>query len=165
MYRSKRVIFISHCILNQNTVVCPLARANGAYTEIIETIMKNRIGIHQLPCPEYIHLGIKRDSMTKEEYDTEEYRKLCKNISLDTVGIMKEYIETEYEIRGIIGVNESPTCSIRNSKGIFMEELLDLMNKNNLDIKLLDVPVDYKDGENNSKFINELIGFLNVKEK
>lgn len=162
MHRSKRVIFISHCILNQNTVVCPLARAKGAYTEIIETIMKNGIGIHQLPCPEYRHLGIKRDPMTKEEYDTEDYRKLCKNISIDTIGIMKEYIENAYEIVGLIGVNESPTCSIRNSKGIFIEEILQLMNKSNLDIKLLDVSVDYIDGENNSKFITELIDFLNV---
>ena len=161
MHRSKRVIFISHCILNQNTVVCPLARAKGAYTEIIETIMKNGIGIHQLPCPEYRHLGIKRDPMTKEEYDTEDYRKLCKNISIDTIGIMKEYIENAYEIVGLIGVNESPTCSIRNSKGIFIEEILQLMNKSNLDIKLLDVSTEYKDEEDNSKFINDLIGFLN----
>ena len=162
MHRSKGVIFISHCILNQNTVVCPLARAKGAYTEIIETIMKNGIGIHQLPCPEYRHLGIKRDPMTNEGYDTEEYRKLCKNISIDTIGIMEEYIENGYEIAGLIGVNESPTCSIRNSKGIFIEEMLELMNKSNLDIKLLDVSVDYIDGENNSKFITELIDFLNV---
>lgn len=162
MHRSKRVIFISHCILNQNTVVCPLARAKGAYTEIIETIMKNGIGIHQLPCPEYRHLGIKRDSMTKEEYDTEEYRKVCKNISIDTIDMMKEYIENGYEIVGLIGVNESPTCSIRNSEGIFIEEMLELMNKSNLDIKLLDVSVDYIDGENNSKFITELTDFLNV---
>lgn len=162
MHRSKRVIFISHCILNQNTVVCPLARAKGAYTEIIETIMKNGIGIHQLPCPEYRHLGIKRDPMTKEEYDTEEYRKVCKNISIDTIDIMKEYIENDYELAGLIGVNESPTCSIRNSKGIFIEEMLELMNKSNLDIKLLDVSVDYIDGENNSRFITELINFLNV---
>lgn len=161
MHRSKRVIFISHCILNQNTVVCPLARAKGAYTEIIETIMKNGIGIHQLPCPEYRHLGIKRDPMTKEEYDTEDYRKLCKNISMDTIGIMKEYIENGYELVGLIGVNESPTCSISNTKGILIEEMLELMNKSNLEIKVLDVSVDYIDGENNSKFINELIDFLN----
>lgn len=147
MNRSKRIIFISHCILNQNTVVYPLARANGPYTDIIETIMENGIGIHQLPCPEYRHLGIKRDPMTKEEYDTKEYRRLCKNISIDTIDIMKEYIENDYEIVGLMGVDESPTCSITNYKGIFMEELLDLINKNNLNIKLLDVPVYYKDGE------------------
>lgn len=161
MNRSKRIIFISHCILNQNTVVYPLARANGPYTDIIEIIMENGIGIHQLPCPEYRHLGIKRDPMTKEEYDTKEYRRLCKNISIDTIDIMKEYIENDYVIVGLIGVDESPTCSITNYKGIFIEELLDLINKNNLDVTLLDVPVYYKDGEKNVKFINELIDFLN----
>ena len=57
--RSKKVVLVSHCILNQNSVVNDLARAKGAYREIVETIMDNDIGIHQLPCPEtvsYTHL-------------------------------------------------------------------------------------------------------------
>ena len=35
MERSKRIIFISQCILNQNTVVSPLARAKGPYKDMI----------------------------------------------------------------------------------------------------------------------------------
>lgn len=164
MDRSKRVMFISHCILNQNTVVCPLARANGAYTKTIEEIMKKGIGIHQLPCPEYRHLGIKRLPMSKEEYDTEEFRSLCRDIGLDTINIMKEYIENEYEIVGLIGINGSPTCSIKYSKGILMEELLDLIGENNIDINMLDVPGDYKDGEDNRIFIDKLIDFLQKQD-
>jgi predicted secreted protein len=101
--------------------------------------------------------------MTKEEYDTKEYRQICKNISIDTIEIMKEYVKNKYEIIGLIGVNESPTCSIINSRGIFIEELLSLINDNNLSIKKIDVPVDYKDGENNSKFIKALIDFFSFK--
>ena len=160
MHRSKRVIFICHCILNQNTVVCPLARAGGAYSEIIETIMKKQIGIHQLPCPEYRHLGLKRDPMTKEEYDSKDYRDLCREISLDAIAVMREYIENGYELAGIIGVNESPTCSIGNDRGIFMEELLGLIDKKAIDIKLLDVGADYKEDEDNSDFIDQLNDFL-----
>jgi predicted secreted protein len=125
--------------------------------------MKNGIGIHQLPCPEFRYLGISREPMTKEEYDTKEYRQICKNISIDTIEIMKEYVKNKYEIIGLIGVNESPTCSIINSRGIFIEELLSLINDNNLSIKKIDVPVDYKDGENNSKFIKALIDFFSFK--
>jgi predicted secreted protein len=76
---------------------------------------------------------------------------------------MKEYVKNKYEIIGLIGVNESPTCSIINSRGIFIEELLSLINDNNLSIKKIDVPVDYKDGENNSKFIKALIDFFSFK--
>ena len=105
MERSKRVAFISHCILNQNTVVYPLARAKGAYMDIIAELMKNDIGIHQLPCPEYRYLGLKREPMSKAQYDTEDFRNLNKLIANDTVNIIKEYIDSGYEVIGIIGIN------------------------------------------------------------
>lgn len=160
MDRSKRVVFMSHCVLNQNTVVCPLARAQGAYTEIIQEILKRGIGIHQLPCPEYRYLGLKRDPMTKDEYDTHAFRSLCSDIALDTIGIIEEYIENGYEIVGLIGINRSPTCSIRGSRGILMEELLSSIDNHNIEINLIDVIEDYKDGEDNTLFINSLIEFL-----
>lgn len=160
MERSKRVIFISHCIINQNTVVCPLARAKGAYREIIEEIMNNGIGIHQLPCPEYRHLGLKREPMDKNQYDTIEYRNLCRNISQDTINIVKEYLDNNYEIVGLMGINESPTCSIRDAKGILMEELLSLAQNKGIHLKTIDVPTDYMDGKNNEEFIKELEEFI-----
>lgn len=161
MERSKRVIFVSHCILNQNTVVHPLARAKGAYKDIIKELMDNEIGIHQLPCPEYIHLGLKRKPMTKEDYDTCDFRTINENIAADTLGIIKEYLSNAYELLGIIGINESPTCSIKGQMGIFMEELLSLLESNNINLDLIDVPTNYFDGETGKKFIEELHNFIN----
>lgn len=160
MDRSRKVIFISHCILNQNTVVCPLARAEGAYRDIIEKIMNDGIGIHQLPCPEYRHLGLKRETMSKEQYDTKEFRGLCNDIAEDILNIMKEYLENDYQIVGLIGINHSPTCSIKGRQGILMEEILDMVKKENISLNLIDVPGDYIDGKDNSKFIQELEEFL-----
>jgi len=161
MERSKRVVFISHCILNQNTVVPPLARAKGPYRDIINEIMNHGIGIHQMPCPEYRYLGLKRKPMTKSEYDTEDFRKLCREISKDTVNIMKEYLNSGYEIIGLIGINHSPSCSIMGNRGILMEELLDLAYKSGIKLNLVDVPTDYYDGERGKEFIAELKAFLN----
>jgi len=160
MDRSKKVIFMSHCILNQNTVVCPLARAKGAYREIIGKIMDDGIGIHQLPCPEYRHLGLRREPMNKEQYDTKEFRDLCKDIAEDTIEIMKEYLENDYEIVGLIGINHSPTCSIKGQQGILMEEILDIVKKENISLNLIDVPGEYVDGKDNGKFIQESKDFL-----
>ena len=56
MERSKRIVFVSHCILNQNTVVEPLARSRGAYGDIVRLLVDKGIGIHQMPCPEFRHL-------------------------------------------------------------------------------------------------------------
>lgn len=161
MERSKRVIFLSHCVLNQNTVVHPLARAKGAYRDIIEELMANDVGIHQLPCPEYRCLGLKREPMTKEEYDSENYRTINKTIAKDTLNIIKEYLKSDYEILGIIGINESPTCGIIGEMGIFMEELLSMLEEENIILNLVDVPSNYYDGDKSKKFIEELHNFLN----
>ncbi|SHJ20562.1 CD3072 family TudS-related putative desulfidase [Lutispora thermophila] len=160
MERSKKVIFTSHCILNQNTVVPPLARAKGPYRDIVEVIFNNGIGIHQLPCPEYRYLGLKRKPMTKEEYDNEEFRKLCKDISKDIVTVMKEYLDNGYYIIGLIGINGSPTCSIIGDRGILMEELLSSCREANIELNLIDVPTDYHDGENEKGFIDRFKEFI-----
>lgn len=160
MERKKEIVFISHCILNQNTVVSPLARSEGAYIDIVDLIIKKGIGIHQLACPEFRMLGIHREPMTKDEYDSEEYRKLCRDISLDTISILKEYKEKNYKLLALIGINNSPTCSIKNEKGILMEELISLLEENNLEIPFIDVPTNYQDGERDKKFIKELDCFL-----
>ncbi len=160
MERSKRVVLVSHCILNQNTVVYPLARAKGPYKDIIIELMNNDIGIHQLPCPEYRYLGLKREPMSKEQYDNKEFRAINKSIAIDTVNVIKEYINNGYEVLGIIGINESPTCSIKGEKGILMEELLRTLVKENIELKLIDVPTDYHDVTNSDKFVFELKKFI-----
>ena len=156
MERSKRIIFVSHCVLNQNSVVYPLARAKGAYKDIIIELINNDIGIHQLPCPEYRYLGLKREPMSKEQYDNEDFRKINNEIARDAVTVIKEYLSNSYEILGLIGINESPTCSINGNKGILMEELTDMLDKANIRLNYIDVPTDYHDGEKSKEFIEEL---------
>lgn len=160
MNRNKRVIFISNCILNQNVVVSPLARAKGPYNDIVETIMDYDIGIHQLPCPEFRHLGITRVPMTKEEYDTVEYRKLSKRIALDLINIIKEYLNNDYNILGLIGINNSPSCSINNEMGIMMEEIIKITKEESIYLNTIDVPTNYYDGERGIDFIKKLKIFL-----
>lgn len=147
MKRSKKIIFVSHCILNQNTVVEPLARAKGPYTKILKEILNQGIGIHQLPCPEFIHLGLQRKPMKKSEYDTPRYRSLCRKLSQNVLQTIQEYLKNGYEILGVIGIGNSPTCDISGNRGIFMEELFELLKKSNIQLNMLDVPEEYKDGE------------------
>ena len=165
MDRSKRIIFISNCILNQNVVVNPLARSSGAYSDIVKTLMDYGIGIHQLPCPEFRHLGLERKPMTKEEYDTSEYRELSRTIGIDTVNIIKEYLNHDYNIIGLIGINNSPSCSISGDMGIMIEEILAVAGQNDIYLKTIDVPIDYYDGDKAVGFIKRLKNFVeeNIK--
>lgn len=144
MLRNKKIVIISHCILNQNSVVCPLARSQGAF-KFVKGIIDEGVGIIQLPCPELRHLGISRKSMEKSEYDTKEYRTLCKSLVMPYIDEIKLYMDNGYQILGIIGINESPTCSITKNRGIMMEEFFKLLDKRQIDLDVMEVPSSYND--------------------
>ncbi len=160
MYRNKKLIILSHCILNQNSVVKPLARAEGGYTDVVNLLLANNIGIIQLPCPELLFLGENRPSMTKDEYNTLEYRVFCKKLLQGIVFQIKEYLRNNYNIIGIIGIEESPTCGLINTQGILMEELLSLLKYENIELSQLQIPTDYIEGKDNQNFLNLLKNFI-----
>lgn len=147
MERGKNLVLVSHCILNQNSVVKPLARARGAFP-IVNKLLESGVGIIQLPCPEFKYLGPGRKPMTKEEYDTKEYRRLCKELFLPVLSELKQYISSDYEILGIIGINESPTCSISGKRGVFMQEIFKILEEENIYLKYFEIPTDYSEKNN-----------------
>jgi predicted secreted protein len=162
MLRSKEIILISHCVLNQNSVVYPLARAKGALG-FARFLMDRGIGIVQLPCPEMRHLGITRKPMEKEEYDTVEYRKLCLDLSRPIADDISTYLHNGYTIHGIIGINESPTCSITGKRGIFMEELIRLLKDKDICLRYFEVPADYDDEKDCGPLWSRLKDELNIR--
>ena len=50
--RSRRVAFVSHCLLNENTRYLGGAFRAGAVAELIDELVEHGIGICQMPCPE-----------------------------------------------------------------------------------------------------------------
>ena len=58
--RSKRVIFLAHCLLNQNAISDGTAVRPAAYRELIQLLLDAEAGIVQLPCPELCCLGLDR---------------------------------------------------------------------------------------------------------
>jgi predicted secreted protein len=148
MDRSKKVIFTAHCILNQNSVVAPLARAKGGFIELIKLFNQYDIGIHQIACPEFKHLGLKRKPMTKDEYDTYDFKYLCLQIANETVRAIKEYVENGYQVVGILGINQSPTCSIEDEPGHLIEAIVALLKKERLAVPMIDLPTNYPMNKN-----------------
>ena len=63
--RSRRVVFVSHCLLNENTRYAGGATRPGAVAETIDELIAAGHGIHQLPCPERLAWGgvLKRHSL------------------------------------------------------------------------------------------------------
>ncbi|MGL5068987.1 MAG: CD3072 family TudS-related putative desulfidase [Sarcina sp.] len=142
MLRSKKIVIVSHCVLNQNTVVNGLARAKGGF-KITEKLLNEGVGIVQLPCPEFKFLGLKRKGQSKEEYNIKEYRELCKNLFIPVLEDIKEYIANGYEVKKIIGINQSPTCSITGTRGIFMEEIFRMLQMESIELEYEEILADY----------------------
>ena len=65
--RSKRVIFVAHCILNQNAISDGTADYPGSHVDIIRTLLDAQVGIIQMPCPELCCLGLDRGNILGAE--------------------------------------------------------------------------------------------------
>ncbi len=156
MKRSKKLLVVSHCVLNQNSVLTDWERARGSF-QFISEVIKRGIGIIQLPCPELLYGGVSRQPMTYEEYNTTEYRNLCKK---EVIGVMRQidiYLQEGYEIYGVVGIEESPTCSISKQRGVFMEEFLEMLKDKNVKYNTVEIPEVWTDEDGK---VEELKGNL-----
>lgn len=111
MRRSGKIILVAHCMLNPNAKVKGLAITPGALP-IAGEIIKDGIGIIQLPCPEQSCFGSLRWGATKEQYDTLGYRKKCRALLSDIAEQIAEYLRCGYSVIGALGMNGSPTCGV-----------------------------------------------------
>lgn len=147
MRRGKRLVLASHCILNQNSVVKDWERASGAYNDIVRLLLERDIGIFQLPCPEFKYLGEERPPMSKEQYDIPAYRDLCRKLAKEVTDQLKEYESHGYSILGLLGIENSPTCDTTSVRGIFMEELLLLLETEGIPLSSIDISENYVEGD------------------
>ena len=49
--RSKRVVFVAHCFLNQNSISDGTAVYPAAFKDLVVFFLNADIGIVQMPCP------------------------------------------------------------------------------------------------------------------
>lgn len=118
MPRSKRLLLLSHCLLNANTKVEGIEPYEGAFKPLILPLIEAGFGLIQLPCPELRHGGMRRWGQVKTQYDTPFYRAHCKTLLEPFVLEILEYQRCGYEVCGCIGVDGSPSCGVhRTCKG------------------------------------------------
>jgi predicted secreted protein len=151
--RSQKVMFVAHCILNQNARIATCASFPSALLAIPEYLIQQQIGIIQWPCPELNFLGLGRQgedchNLTGsyhhekgEVYDqmsVPEGRKYLRSIAENLVYQIKEYQQYGFQVLGILGINGSPTCGVnwtyyqglKTGKGAFIEELIQTLEAN-----------------------------------
>ncbi|MCK4260132.1 MAG: hypothetical protein KAX49_14225 [Halanaerobiales bacterium] len=154
MKRKNKIVLLAHCILNQNSVIKGWARARGAFPTVIEFLLREGIGIVQLPCPEQRFLGLQRPPMTVEEYDTLDYRNHCQKLLNGLMEELLNYREHGLELVGVIGIGNSPSCC--PNQGIFFIELQQQLEDNGFQINVISLPPDHQEDEMNENFISNL---------
>ncbi|MDO6354059.1 hypothetical protein Q3V94_03030 [Caloramator sp. CAR-1] len=182
MNRSRKIIILSHCMLNANSKVEGLAIYKGAQNSLISFLIEEGYGIIQLPCPEITLYGIKRWGHVKEQFDTPYFREHCRNIFMPYLNQIMDYVKNGYQIHGLIGIDGSPSCGVNKTcsstkwggevgeefginekikdlkiiqgKGVFIEEIENLLIQKGTNIKLLGLD------EENLSSQNAIIEFL-----
>ncbi|MFO8035088.1 MAG: hypothetical protein R6U57_00450, partial [Anaerolineales bacterium] len=55
--RGGKIIFLSHCMLNQNAKVKGIAIYPGMIKPLVEVLLEKDIAVFQMPCPETSYYG------------------------------------------------------------------------------------------------------------
>ena len=127
--RGRKVIFLSHCLLNENTRYLGGAFRKAGIDELIDELQKQGIGIVQMKCPEQKTWGgvLKREMLmgygisgTLMNAFRKPYmlfflwksRRSFRKIAKDVVAEIKDYIDSGFDVVGIVGINGSPSCGV-----------------------------------------------------
>lgn len=126
--RSKKVAFVAHCLLNQNSISDGTAVYPAAFKDVIHTLLDADIGIVQLPCPELCCLGLDRGNpdganVPVVEENTRIRRPMKEAAAANKLSALvdhtmlqiNEYCSKGFVIVGIIGANRSPNCGVETT--------------------------------------------------
>ena len=151
MLRSRRCVFLSHCMLAQMVRAKGLARHFPASVRpVIQFCLDNEINMVQMPCPESRCAagGLGRDPHGKAWYEKNGLRDTCKSIAIGQVAYMRELMDHGVEVMAVIAVDLSPACAVNylnrgasliRDSGIFIEELKSEMQFRGVDVPFLGV--------------------------
>lgn len=112
MKRSKKMVLVSHCLLNVNSKVEGLATSTACVRNIVDYLLDSDFGIIQMECPELTCMGIKRWGQSIDQYDNPFYEEHCDKIAINIVNMVRNYTKNGYEIKYVIGIDGSPTCGV-----------------------------------------------------
>ena len=127
--RSGRVVFVSHCLLNENVRFLGGATRPGAISEVLDPYVADGVGIVQLPCPEQRAWGgVLKRSMLRlygrpilrwppvrrafvslaRRVTAFEYARLARRAACE----IADYVTSGFEVVEVVGVGASPSCGV-----------------------------------------------------
>lgn len=159
--RSKKIVFVAQCILNQNAISDGTADFPGANVELVRALLEAEVGIVQMPCPELCCLGLDRgnphgaDSPVLVENTRirramggrsagEELKALVSGVAEQAL----QYRRHGFDLRCIIGSNRSPCCGVDTTsdhdreeagQGVFISALIRALDNAGISVPVMGV--------------------------
>jgi predicted secreted protein len=159
--RSKSILFVAHCILNQNSISDGTATCPASVKEVVELASASQVGIVQMPCPELLCLGLDRGNANGSAYpvvkENTRIRKMMsrrpaaaklKPLIRQLVFQIVEYRKYGFDVRGIVGINRSPSCGVDTTsdsnqevegEGVFIEALRRELEKDGINVAMVGI--------------------------
>jgi predicted secreted protein len=127
--RSRRVVLLSHCLLNENVRYLGGATRPGAVTEVVEPYLRAGVGVVQLPCPEQhawggvlkphlLHLfgsrALRVSALRRPVIAVLRALTLlrCRPLVRRTARLVADYRRSGLEVVEVVGVGASPSCGV-----------------------------------------------------
>jgi predicted secreted protein len=151
----KKVAFLAHCLLNQNSKTDEGAYAPAMFRPVIDVLREHGYTLRQMPCPELAYAGARRFWGVKDQYDTPLYRRHCRRLAKLVASVMEPHLRAGDDVV-LVGVDTSPTMGadftptapnwggrpdrieddsrLVAGKGIFLEELEDELAERGLEL-------------------------------
>ena len=157
--RSRRVVFLAHCLLNQNAISDGTAEVPAAHREILRLILDAQVSVAQMPCPELCCLGLDRgDVHGAERPVVEENTRIRRAMEKDgprqkrealadlVAEQVQEYHKHGFQVLGIVGANRSPNCGVETTsdfdrevegRGAFMDAIAQRLEAAGISVPIL----------------------------
>lgn len=145
--RSGKVVFLSHCMLNQNARMIQCADFPAMFEPLADYLRQKQVGLIQMPCPELYCLGLGRFDV-RIGLESQPGRERLERMIDDLIFTIREYLFQGFKVVGILGKEGSPSCGVtrtwlddrqQDGQGVWIRELKKRLTAENIDVPVLGV--------------------------
>jgi len=127
--RGRRVVFVSHCLLDQNVRYFGGATHAGVVEEAVQRFVREGVGVYQMPCPEQEAWGGVAKRRLLAVYGSKgtiafrlrgvllpmflaHTRRVYRRLARRVADHAADFVRSGCEVIGFVGVADSPSCGV-----------------------------------------------------
>lgn len=159
--RSKRIVLVAHCILNQNAISDGTADFPGTDEALVRRLLEAGVGLVQLPCPELNGLGLDRgdpeganrpviveNTRIRSALGQAAPARILAGLVEQAVFQVEQYRRHGFQVLGVVGIDRSPSCGVETTsdrdaevsgRGVFLEALAAELMHRGIDLPMIGV--------------------------